>query len=230
MTDRTHFEPGSPLPLSDFHAWFRGGAIWRANQREVPAALAANAPGCERPFVTEYQMTGTPPPPIGELVPQLVVNWINGSAASQIGLSLPFGNAGDGYHLLLLSIDETGYIAEHAEVGVNGQVVGLEEMPPDSPWPFAEWQGLLARNAGYREGHVPAERAGPFAQTLDGIINRPPAGADRKRASLGRGTERRKPQLTVLTDPPSSSRGEHGQEYRQGPTEPQQRSGLEPEQ
>jgi hypothetical protein len=52
MTDRTHFEPGSPLPLADFHAWFRGGAIWRANISysvtngcSQPGALAANAAG-----------------------------------------------------------------------------------------------------------------------------------------------------------------------------------------
>jgi hypothetical protein len=206
MTNPTQIEPGSPQPLTDFHAWFRGGAISRASRGEVPAALAANDPRRKEPLVTEYQMTGTPPP-VGELVGQLVVNWINESEASQIGLSLPFGHDGDRYHLFLLSIDETGYIAEHAVVGVDGQILHIEEMSPDSPWPFAEWQGMLARNAGYEA----------------------PIGGDHKDASLELGTERKKPSLARLTDTSPASPGERRHGYRQDPPEPQQRSGLEPE-
>lgn len=152
-------------------------------------------------------MTGTPPP-VGELVSQLVPNWIEQERASQIGISLPFGHVADCYHLLLLSIDETGYIAEHAAIGTNGQIFHFEEMPPDSPWPFSEWQELLARNAGHRT----------------------PVGGDRKRTSPGRVTEQEKPHLTSVTEPPPSSGGEHGQEYRQDPAGSQQRSDLEPEQ
>jgi hypothetical protein len=206
MTDRTKIEPGSPQPLTDFHAWFRGGAIWRASHGEVPAALAANGPNRKEPLVTEYSMTGTPPP-LGELVGQLVPNWIDQSEASQIGFSIPFGRAADCYHLLLLSIDETGYIAEHAAIGVDGHILHFEEMSPDNPWPFAEWQDRLARNAGYG----------------------PPVGGDRKRSSLERGAVRKKPRLARLADTSASSPGERNHGYRQGPPKPPQRSGLEPE-
>ena len=141
-------DPGAdalPMSLAEFHACLRGGAVWRASNGEVPAALAANRPDFKEPLVSEYTFTGTSPP-IGELIDGLMVNWIKTTDACQIGVCMPFDNRPQSYRLLLVSVDPTGYLAEHAVFGIDGRLLLLDKMEGDSSWSIAEWQTLLAAN------------------------------------------------------------------------------------
>ena len=112
MTGRRKVEPGSPVPLHVFHASFRAGAIRAAGLGHDPTALAANSSKVDQPRLGELVIKGTPRP-VSEFLGEVIVDWIEVSEASQIGVSLPHhGGVSDG--LILLTIDETGYIAEHA--------------------------------------------------------------------------------------------------------------------
>jgi hypothetical protein len=147
MTDRMQVEPGSPSPLTLFHAWCRGGVALSLSRDSAPLLLFADGPNLEEPLVDSWELEGERPEEAGFLT-DLIERWMAETEASQIGISIPFRGETDG--ILLISVGETGHVAEQTALGLDGFPERWRTMPRGG-LPFARWQALLATNAGYRQ-------------------------------------------------------------------------------
>lgn len=140
-------EPGSPLALTLFHAWCRGGVALWLSRGSAPFLLFADGPNQAEAIIASWELEDDLPETAGFLT-DLIERWMDETAASQIGISIPFRGEADG--ILLLSVDETGHIAEQATIGDDGFPERWGPMPRGG-LPFEKWQRLLATNAGYRD-------------------------------------------------------------------------------
>lgn len=146
MSERTFVEPGSPLSLKLFHAWCRACITSTYLQGRAPALLFADSPTQEVPVIAEWDVEGEMPER-ADFLSDLIVDWVNTTQASQIGIGIPF--AGDVLGVLLLTVDETGHVAEQAQADEHG-LSGWRPLPRGG-LPFGDWQRLLAKHAGYRD-------------------------------------------------------------------------------
>lgn len=148
MIDRTPIEPGSPLSLPLFHRWCRGQVVLAMMRGELPELLFADGPRQETPLWAFWSVEGVPPTTL-EFILQTIWSWAIDREASQVGLCIPFGGEQTG--ALLLTVDETGAIAEQALVDVNDDGAVLHEWVDVGTdlFPVTEWQELLAEHAGY---------------------------------------------------------------------------------
>lgn len=147
MINRTDVEPpGSPLSLTLFHAWCRGRLALALSRDSAVSLLFADGPSLESPMVSGWGFDEGHPEETGFLT-ELIEVWMTATNASQIGISIPFRGESDG--ILLLSVDETGHVAEQTTLGIDGFPELWRSMPPGG-LPFARWQAQLATSAGYR--------------------------------------------------------------------------------
>jgi hypothetical protein len=144
------YEPGSPCPLYLFERWCRGSVELAVLRFEVPTLLFADGDELDEPLLEQWQLSGTVSEP-AELLRHLVPGIATRHHASQVGVSIPCG--GDGPGVFLLTIDETGVIAERANVFVEAEHLELGPWGPagTEQLPVSSWQHLLAANAGYAE-------------------------------------------------------------------------------
>lgn len=148
MDDPT--EPGSPLSLRLFHRWCRAQVVLTIMRGEVPELLFADGPRQPKPFWAFWEVTGVPPS-THEFIVKTLPSLAGEFAASQVGICIPFGGEQPG--ALLLTVDETGAIAEQAfaDIDDDGRAVTLHQWVDVGTdlFPVADWQGLLAIHAGY---------------------------------------------------------------------------------
>lgn len=150
MCDRTQIEPGSALSLPLFHRWCRAQVVLSVMRGELPELLFADGPRQETPFWAFWSVEGERPT-THEFILQTIWSWAIDREASQVGLCIPFGGEQPG--ALLLTVDESGAIAEQAFVDISDGDAVLHEWVDVGTglFPVIDWQELLAENAGYRE-------------------------------------------------------------------------------
>jgi hypothetical protein len=144
-------EVGSPEPLRTFNAWCRAVIQMAVAHEELPAFLFVNGPAFEEPMHATYSLGGQPPK-VAEVLEQLVPNWATASGGSQLGFAFALHRPSRVY---LLTVDETGAIAQEARVTIDG--IGRDLTNELERWrrlpleglPVTDWQRLLAQNAGY---------------------------------------------------------------------------------
>jgi hypothetical protein len=144
-------EVGSPAPLRTFNAWCRAIIQMAVADEQLPAFLFVNGPTFEEPMYVTYSLGGQPPE-VAEILEQLVPNWATASGGSQLGFAFALYRPSRVY---LLTVDETGAIAQEARVTLDG--IGRDLTNELERWrrlpleglPVTDWQRLLARNAGY---------------------------------------------------------------------------------
>lgn len=148
MTDRTQIEPGSALSLPLFHRWCRAQVLMAVMRGELPELLFADGPQQEAPLWTFWSVEGTRPA-TREFILETIPSWAYDREASQVGLCIPFDGEQPG--ALLLTVDETGAIAEQAFVDITDDGAVLHEWVDVGTdlFPVTEWQRLLAVYAGY---------------------------------------------------------------------------------
>jgi hypothetical protein len=140
--------PGSPWSGDEFHAWCRAHVAFEILVPRIPKLFFADGPTQPEPEVRLWELAGEPPS-TEEFLIGVIPRWIEDSAASQIGVSVPFGGETPG--VTLLTVDEASAQAEQVEVAlVNDQTrLGAWEPVSLDQLPVAEWQQTLQRNAGY---------------------------------------------------------------------------------
>ena len=106
MSIQIQFQPGSPLPLTLFHAWCRVAIAWAMHEGRPPALLFADGPSCQEPQIAEWAI-GQPLPESDGFLTALIEHWMTDTARSQIGISIPFQGDVDGSVAALRRRDRT---------------------------------------------------------------------------------------------------------------------------
>lgn len=147
--DAFDHQPGSPAPLALFHRWCRCYVELTVMQSRLPQLVFADGPDFDEATYELWGLAGVTPSTV-ELLARLIPAQAAQTGASQVGVSVPFGDDAPG--VLLVTVDETGAVAEQAGVRQVDDYLQLEEWlsAATDELPVVVWQELLASNAGYR--------------------------------------------------------------------------------
>lgn len=141
---------GSLVPLALFDQWCRSYVAYVLALGYGPSLVFADGPGFDEPYGQTWALDGAPYNSVEECLVEVLPNWADHTGASQVGVTVPLGDADDPV-VLLGVVDETGIRAAKARAALAGEAVfvgdWIELAPPDG-LPIDEWQTLLAKNAG----------------------------------------------------------------------------------
>ena len=141
---------GSLQPLELFEQWCRSYVAYVLTLGYGPRLVFADGPGFDESYGQTWALDGEPYSSVEECLAEVLPNWAEHTGASQVGVTVPLGDADDPVVLLVVA-DETGIRAAKAPAALTGEAVfvgdWIELAPPDR-LPIDEWQTLLAKNAG----------------------------------------------------------------------------------
>jgi hypothetical protein len=141
--------PGSLAPLTLFHRWCRCFTeLAVMHSPRPPRLIFTDGRDFDEPQHEQWTVTGEVPT-TDELLRRLIPAQATRTGASQVGVCVPIGDPAP--IVLVIAVDETGALAEHADVHQLGDSFHVDEWAPASldELPITVWQQLLALNAGY---------------------------------------------------------------------------------
>ena len=142
---------GSLLPLALFDQWCRSYVAYVLTLGYGPRLVFADGPAFDEPYGQTWVLDGEPYSSVEECLAEVVPSWAEQSGSSQVGVTVPLGDANDPVVLLVVA-DETGIRAAKAPAALAGAAAFVGdwiELAPPSNLPVDEWRDLLARSDGW---------------------------------------------------------------------------------
>jgi hypothetical protein len=135
---------GSLLPLELFDQWCRSYVAFVLTLGYGSRLVFADGPGFDEPYGQTWALDGEPSSSVEECLAEVLPNWARHSGASQVGVTVPLGDADDPAVLLVVA-DEAGIRAAKAPAALADEAIFVGdwiELAPPSNLPVDKWLTL----------------------------------------------------------------------------------------